>query len=112
MWIAWGAGIAAWIVHLVVSTSLVRLSCTNQTWRLGLHGATAVCALATIAGIVACGRLYRRSTAGGTTADSDEADTDAGRVRFIAASGALLNAISLALIVVEGAYVFIIRSCA
>ena len=42
--------------------------------------------------------------------DSEEAGTPAGRIRFLGLCGLLINAINLMLILLEGSYIYFIRT--
>lgn len=107
MWIVVLAGMGAWTVHLVGEAALVRLSCNNSSYRLLMHGITLVTAAVTAGAMALCISFVRRAGSHG-----DEADTVDGRTRFLGVFGALINGISLALILLEGFYIFVFRSCA
>jgi hypothetical protein len=107
MWVVVLAGIGAWMVHLVAETALVRLSCNDSSYRVLMHAFTIATAAVTAGAMALCIGYVRRA---GT--DGDEVDTVDGRTRFLGVFGALINGISLALILLEGFSIFVFRSCA
>jgi hypothetical protein len=105
VWYAAFGGIAAWTAHFLFVISAEHWSVLHSEYGWTLHAATAVCALATIVALVLAARLH--AIASGSDASSND---DAGQLLFIAQMGLLVGAISLALILLEGAYaVFIPR---
>jgi len=106
LWTAVLVGIVAWMAHLTADASLVRLACGHSSWDLALHAVTALTAVATGAGLVVCANLARAA------GDDEGAGTVAGRTRFVSLFGVLVNATSLALILLEGSYVLFIKPCA
>ena len=105
VWYAALGGAAVWMVHLVFVVSAEHWTHLHPRYGWTLHAATALCAAATFVALVLARRLYRAAS-GGDPASSD----DAGQLLFLAQLGLLVGAISLALILLEGAYaVFIPR---
>lgn len=98
LWYAAFAGIPAWAIHLVTTAALAREACLSPRTTWLMHGITAVCALATVAAIGLSWSLARL--------DRPE------RLRFLGRLGLLVGAINLLLILAEGAYVVLVRTCA
>ena len=105
LWLVLGAGMGAWAIHIVGGTAMARLSCNDSRYRWAEHGLTLATAAITAAALLVCVTLVRR------TPGDDESSGPAGRTRFLGLVGALVNAISLALILVEGFYVLVFRGC-
>lgn len=106
VWYAAFGGIIAWTLHFLFIVSAEHWSYLHPRYGWTLHGATAVCALATLAAMVLAGRLHVAASG-----SDPSADDDAGQLLFLAQLGLLVGAISLALILLEGAYaVFIPRA--
>lgn len=105
VWFGFAIGPAAWAVHIVGQAALVAFSCNAPRWSWTLHLLTVVTAVPTAVGLALCLAAIRRS------ADPEDAPSPSGRTRFVAAVGALTAAISLALILWEGSYVFFISRC-
>ena len=101
VWYAAFGGVGAWIVHLVFVTAAEHFTHTDHRWSWTLHAATVVCALATAIALRLADRL-RVAARGTNPAGAD----DGGQLLFLAELGLLVGAISLALILLEGAYVF------
>jgi hypothetical protein len=100
VWFALTAGIAAWVLHLVVFASLVEFVNDNGFFWIFYVGNVAAIALTLVAGWLSW-LLYRAG-------DDEELGTPAGRTRFLGAVGLLVNGINLLLIVFEGSYIFFI----
>jgi hypothetical protein len=105
-WFAVTGGIAAWIVHLVFSASVVRLLCDYPGWTWVLHVATALTAAVTLAAMAVSAALVREGR------DPEDADTPGGQLRFLGLLGLLVGAINLALILLEGSYAIFVDPCA
>ena len=105
MWTVVTVGIHAWLVHIVLLASLVDLMCEHPSVEWVMHAVTVVTGLVTAAGAGYCVRMARAT-------DDEAAGTVEGRTSFLGRFGLLVNAISLALIVLEGAYVPFIDPCA
>jgi hypothetical protein len=106
IWFGLTVGPPAWLVHIVGQGAFVRYACNDGGAHWWLHVLTVVTAVPTAAGLAICLAAFRRIP------DSEGAATPAGRTRFLAGVGALVAAISLALILLEGSYVLFISSCA
>jgi hypothetical protein len=103
VWFAFTGGIVAWIVHLTVFASLVSFVHDNGFFWLFYAGNGAAIAITLLAGWLSY--LMVRS------ADDDEsAGTTAGRIRFLGLVALLVNGINLMLILLEGTYVFFLRT--
>lgn len=105
LWAAVVMGPAMWTVHLTAESALARFTCTDRRWELALHLTTAATAVATLAGMAVCAALVRG-------AGEPEGDGSLeGQHKFMGLFGGLVGGISLALILLEGAYVFFIDPC-
>jgi hypothetical protein len=103
VWFALSAGIVVWIIHLTAFAAIVTFVHTNGYFWL-FNAGNALAIIVTVIATVLCW-LMLRST------DADEEDgTPAGRIRFLAEFGLLVNAINLLLIALEGSYVYLIRT--
>jgi hypothetical protein len=112
-WYAVFAGIAWWMVHLMVGASLVRASCLHPSLRWALHANTVVCAAGTVVAIVwsvAAIRSARTASGGGPLRDPDGA-SGIDRELFLGLFGLAVGSVSLLLILWEGAYVVAFSSC-
>lgn len=105
LWYAVFGGIVAWMTHLVFLASFARYACTTHRMWVS-HLVTGSTALATV-GAMVLAYAYERA---GANADPD-ADSVAGRLRFLGQFGLLVGAANLALILLEGSYVVFIPSC-
>ncbi len=103
VWYAVLGGLGAWIVHLMFVVSAEHWSYLYPQFGWTLHAATAVCALATILALMLARRLFVAAS-GSDPASND----DAGQLLFLAQFGLLIGVINLALILLEGSYVFFI----
>jgi hypothetical protein len=109
VWSAALVGIPAWLAHLVFEAAMVPFTETHASWRWTLHAATAVTAIATIAGMLVCAELLRTAnrTAPG---DPDHDDASAATMtRFLGTLGLLVGVTNLALILLEGSYVIFVK---
>jgi hypothetical protein len=106
LWYGFSVGPAAWAAHLVGDAALVRYACNDRGVHWWLHGLTVATAVPTIIGLAICLRVAQ------SISDPEDAPSPEGRTRFLAIVGAYTAAISLALILLEGAYVFFISDCA
>lgn len=106
VWFAVTGGIGAWLLHLTVAASLVRLLCEYPGWTWVLHVDTAVTAAVALAAMVMSAALVRVSP------DPEDADTPGGQLRFLGLLGLLFGAINLALILLEGSYAIFLDPCA
>ncbi len=105
LWVAVNVGIVAWIAHLSFLASMGAAVCRDASLVWVVHAATAVTGGATVAGIVACRRLLVTFT------DDEGQPTVSGRTRFMALLGVAVGAFNLALILLEGIYFPLIRTC-
>ena len=107
LWYAALAGIGWWLVHLTTNAALVRAACNGgRTITWVMHGVTAATGLLTLHAAWLCYRLIRMAAGAG------EGDASMpGRTRFLGWFGLMTNVISLALILLEGAYVLAIGPC-
>jgi hypothetical protein len=106
VWFAVFGGVIAWTQHLLVLAALTRFTCTKPGWKWVMHADTAACVAVTVA---AMGFAYRLGRAGDPAAEDDESAP--GRLAFLGWLGLAVGAINLALIVVEGVYAGVLRSC-
>lgn len=106
LWAIVSAGVWAWAFHLLYLSAFAELACTQPVVTWTFHAATVATAVVTLAAGWVCLVTVRHCR------DDEGAGTVAGRTRFLGLFGLLLNAISLALIVLEGVYVPFISPCA
>jgi hypothetical protein len=107
VWYAVVGGIGAWTVHMLFLSSFVQYTCNEGHVGWVHHVVTAVTAAATVLSMVLAWSLVREG------ADADEAAPSyEGRTRFLGMAGLLIGAINLALILLEGSYVFFLKPCA
>jgi hypothetical protein len=105
LWIVALAGIGLWMVHITAVSSLVDYTCTEKGTLWWLHAATVVTALPTVLVIWLSWRLVRQS------GDPESEGTLAGNYTFVGVFGLIINGFSLALILLEGSYVFFLNPC-
>jgi hypothetical protein len=105
-WYALFAGIAWWMLHITASAALSGATCPHPQVRWAMHGLTLFTALATLVAIGWSAALYREGRG-----SPQDAVTVAGRDRFLGAFGLLTGAVSLLLILWEGAYVLFLSGC-
>ena len=106
LWYGFSIGPIAWATHIMGDAALVRYACNDPNVHWWLHGLTVITAVPTVIGVALCMGIARRIAA------AEDAPSPAGRTRFLAVVGAYTAGISLALIVLEGVYVFFISHCA
>ena len=106
VWYAVFGGVIAWTVHLVSMAAITKFTCTRPGWKWVMHADTVACAVATVVATLLAYRLLR---AGDAHAEHD--DTAPGRLAFLGIVGVAIGGINLALILVEGLYAGILRSC-
>jgi hypothetical protein len=103
VWFALTAGIAAWVVHLTAFAALVEFVHDHgYSWLFTLGNAVGVAL--TLAALWLSWLIYRAGT------DDEEVGTPGGRMRFLGALGLMVNGINLLLILLEGSYVYFIRT--
>ncbi len=105
LWFAALAGIGAWMVHLTLVAAITEFTCTKSEAEWLMHGGTVATAAVTAIGIVMCLAAMREAN------DPDDAGTLSGNIRFVAIFGVLTGVTSLALILLEGSYVFFLDAC-
>lgn len=101
VWYALLGGVGAWTIHLMFLTSFVRYTCTSGGHVWAMHAATAVTLIMTFVAMLLSWRLVRAG---------DGEDTERGWLPFLGRLGLLVGAINVALIAVEGLYVFVLAS--
>jgi hypothetical protein len=103
VWFAVTAGIAAWVVHLVGFAALVAfVHREGYFWIYSVGNGVAI-TVTLIAGWL-CFLMVQSSS------DDEGAGTRGGRIRFLGYLGLLSNGINLLLIVLEGSYVYFLRT--
>jgi hypothetical protein len=116
--LGWGAVVAstgAWVAHLVFSAAWAvqggrarfgpgTACAASAAWPM--HLATVLMALVCIGALGAAGAVYRHRG----DAESGSGTLE-GQLRFLGLLGLAVAAVNLVLIVVEGSYVFFLRSC-
>jgi hypothetical protein len=106
LWYGFAVGPVAWAVHIIGDAALVRYACNDPNMHWWLHGLTVITAVPTVIGLVISMGVAR------SIGVAEDDPSPEGRTRFLAVVGAYTCAISLALILLEGAYVFFIGHCA
>jgi hypothetical protein len=111
VWTAVLIGIPAWIAHLVFEAAMVDFTGAHPGWEWTLHAATALTALPTLAGIAICFDLYRRTGPARPPAPDDDAGeaSPVALSRFLGALGMFVGVTNLALILLEGSYVILVK---
>ncbi len=103
VWFAVIAGIAAWVVHLVVLASLVRFVHNNGFFWLFYVGNGVAIVITVAAGWLSW--LVVQSSD-----ESEDAGTPGGRRKFLGYFALLINGINLLLIVAEGSYIYFLST--
>ena len=103
VWLTLTAGIAAWAVHLVAFASIVEFVHDNGYFWLFYAGNGVAVAVT----LIALALSWAMARAG---RDDEEAGTPAGRIRFLGQMGLFVNGINLALILLEGSYIYFLRT--
>ncbi|HEY7105399.1 MAG TPA: hypothetical protein VH986_03260 [Acidimicrobiia bacterium] len=103
VWFALTAGIAAWTAHLIGFASLVAFVHDNGYFWIFYVGNGVAIVITLLAAWLSY--LMIRSTD-----DDESAGTTAGRIRFLGIMALLTNGINLMLILLEGTYVFFLRT--
>jgi len=109
-WVAVLGGIVWWMMHLTAEAALVPAACHDSHVKWAMHAVTVVTAVATLLGIAACLRMVQLARTR-ARADSEESATVPGRTLFLGLFGLITGAASLALILMEGAYVAVLNPC-
>jgi hypothetical protein len=103
VWFALSAGIATWIVHLVAFAAIVEFVHDHgYFWLFYIGNGSAL--------VVTLLALWMSWLMATSTDESEESGTPTGRIRFLGLSGLLINAINLMLILLEGSYIYFIRT--
>jgi len=106
VWFAVSGGVWTWTVHLLFVSSFVRFDCNAGGLNWVEHLMTAAMAGLTVVAMALCIPLLRSGS------DAEDAPTESGRNRFLGMLGLLIGGINLALILLEGSYVFFLKPCA
>jgi hypothetical protein len=101
VWFAAFGGIGAWTVHLVFLAAAEHWTHYEHNWSWTLNACTAVTAAVTVLAMLLSWRLVQAARG----ADGADA-SDGGQLKFLGQLGLLVGAINLALILVEGSYVW------
>jgi hypothetical protein len=101
VWYPVAGPVLLWTAHLVFLASAEHWAHDEHQWAWTLNAATVVTALGTVVALVMCWRLLKVAEEG----DEGSAD-DTGQLKFLAQLGLLVGAINLALILLEGSYVW------
>jgi hypothetical protein len=112
LWSGWGLAVAAWVLHLMSSYSLVEWYCHSGTdfppgalyWTL--NGITLLAAALALTGIILAWRNARR--AGPDTSTTAEGP---GRSRFMAITGIMISIFFLGIILMQGLPNFVLGPC-
>ncbi|MFN2608925.1 MAG: hypothetical protein ABR511_13725 [Acidimicrobiales bacterium] len=105
VWYAVLGSIGAWTIHLVFLASFVRYTCNagGDVWVM--HLVTVITLAMTAAAMLLCLRMLRSAPPG-----EESGDDEGGRAAFLGRLGLIIGASNLALIAVEGLYVFVLGS--
>jgi hypothetical protein len=103
VWFALSAGIVTWIVHLTAFAALVEFVHDHGYFWLFYVGNGSAFVVTLLA-------LWMSWLMAASSDESEEAGTPAGRIRFLGLCGLLINAINLMLILLEGSYIYFIRT--
>ncbi len=103
VWFALTAGIATWLLHLVAFAAVVEYVHDHGRFWIFYAGN----GVAVVVTLIALWLSWLMARSGD---DSEEAGTPAGRIRFLGLCGLLINAINLMLILLEGSYIYFIRT--
>ena len=112
VWSAVLVGVPAWAVHLVFEASMVRFTDVHPGWEWTMHAMTVATALVTLLGIAICYDLYRRATLAlrsAPRAAEDDDSSDVALSRFLGLIGVWFGIANLALILLEGLYIVVVR---
>ncbi|MGH9127186.1 MAG: hypothetical protein ACRDZ8_21060 [Acidimicrobiales bacterium] len=103
VWYPVAGPVLIWMAHLVFCVSAEHWAYIYPRWGWTLNAATAVTAAATVVAILLAWRLM------GIARGADESgQDDAGQLLFLAQLGILVGIINLALILAEGAYIWVL----
>ena len=101
LWLAVLCGPLLWMVHITGVSALASGACGHHAYTWGAHALTVVTGLPVLLAVVVSLRLARRAgeASGG------------GVVEFLGWFGVAAGALSLLLIVLEEAYIWVLRVC-
>ena len=103
VWYPVAGPVLIWMSHLLFLAAAEHWAYIYPRWSWTLNAATAVTAIATVVAILLSWRLL------GIARGADESGRDdAGQLLFLAQLGILVGIINLALILAEGAYVWVL----
>jgi hypothetical protein len=103
VWFALTAGIVTWMLHLASFAAIVEFVHDHgYFWLFYVGNGAAI--VVTLVALALCWAMVR------STDEDEESGTPNGRIQFLGQFGLLVNAINLLLIVVEGSYVYFIRT--
>lgn len=103
VWYPVAGPVLLWMAHLTFCASAEHWAYIDHRWSWTLNAATAITAIATVVAILLSWRLM------GIARGADESgQDDAGQLLFLAQLGILVGIINLALIMAEGAYVWVL----
>ncbi len=105
LWIVALAGIGLWMVHITILSGLTEFTCNKKGTLWWMHAATVLTALPTILAM----RLSRKLV--NEAGDDESEGTLSGNYAFAGVFGLITNGFSLALILLEGSYVFFLNPC-
>lgn len=103
VWYPVAGPVLLWMGHLTFCASAEHWAYIYPRWGWTLNAATAITAIATLVAILMSWRLM-----GIAKGADEEGQDDAGQLLFLAQLGLLVGIINLALILVEGAYVWVL----
>ena len=106
LWTAALGGIVLWMVHITFASGIVDFTCNEKGTLWTVHLATLVTALLTAAAMWICYGVMK------TSGEDESSGSLAGNHAFVGVFGLITGAFSLALILLEGSYVFFLSPCA
>ena len=102
VWFALTGGIAAWAVHLVFFSAVVRyVHNTGDFWLF--HAGNATCLFVALVATALSWDMYRQGR------DDEGAGTPEGRIRFLGILGLVVNGVNILLIVAEGSLIYFLK---
>jgi hypothetical protein len=103
VWFALTGGIVVWIIHLTAFAAIVTFVHEHGYFWL-FYAGNGVAVVVTILAMALCWAMVR------STDESEESGSPNGRIQFLGQFGLLINSINLLLIVLEGSYIYFIRT--
>jgi hypothetical protein len=103
VWFALTAGIITWIIHLTAFAAIVTLVHEHGYFWL-FYAGNGLAVAVTLVATALCWAMVR------STDEDEESGTPNGRIQFLGQFGLLINAINLMLILLEGSYIYFIRT--